>query len=63
MIYENVMKYCKENGLSVLAFEKKCGLSNATVAGWKKNNCNPSLSTLQKIVTATGIPIEKWLEE
>lgn len=63
MIYEKVMKYCEENDLSVLAFEKKCGLSNATVAGWKKNNHNPSLPTLQKIVAATGIPIEKWVEE
>lgn len=63
MVYENVMKYCEKNGLSVLAFEKKCGLANATVAGWKKNNYDPSLSTLQKIVSATGIPIEKWLED
>lgn len=63
MVYENVMKYCKKNGLSVLAFEKKCGLANATVAGWNKGNYDPSLSTLQKIVSATGIPIEKWLED
>lgn len=62
MVYEKVMEYCKENNLSVLAFEKKCGLANATVAGWKKNGYDPALATLQKIASATGIPIEKWVE-
>lgn len=62
MVYENVMRYCDENDLSIVAFEKKCGLANATVAGWKKNNYDPSLSTLRKIASATGIPIEKWIE-
>ena len=62
MIYNKIMKYCNENGLSVLAFEKKCGLTNGTVGKWKDRG-NPSLETLQKIVSATGIPIEEWTKE
>lgn len=59
MIYKKIIDYCRRNNLSVSAFEKKCGLSNGTVNGWK-NGGNPSLETLQKIVSATGIPIEEW---
>jgi len=61
MFYQKVMEYCKENNLTVVAFERKCGLSNGTVGGWKTNG-NPSLNTVIKIVKATGVPIEKWVE-
>ena len=62
MIYNKIMKYCNENGLSVSAFEKKCCIANGTVGKWKDGG-NPSLETLQKIVSATGIPIEEWTRE
>lgn len=62
MVYDKVIAYCEENALSTMAFEKKCGLSNGIVGKWKENNYNPSLGTLVKISIATGVPIEKWLE-
>ena len=62
MIYNKIMKYCNENNLSVSAFEKKCGIANGTVGKWKDHG-NPSLETLQKIVLATGVPIEEWTKE
>lgn len=61
MFYEKVMDYCRENNLSVMAFEQKCGLTNGTVSKWKKDGY-PSIPTLQKIEKATKIPIKKWLE-
>ena len=62
MIYNKIMYYCNQNSLSVSAFEKKCGLANGTVGKWKDGG-NPSLETLQKIVSATCIPIEEWTKE
>lgn len=62
MIYNKIIKYCNENGLSVSAFEKKCGLANGTVGKWKDGG-NPSLETLHKIVLATVIPIDEWMKE
>ena len=62
LIYKKIMDYCNQNSLSVSAFEKKCGLTNGTVGKWKDGG-NPSLETLQKIVSATGIPIEEWMKE
>ena len=62
MIYNKIMDYCNQNRLSVLAFEKKCGLANGTVGKWRDGG-NPSLETLQKIVSATGVPISEWIKE
>ena len=62
LIYNKIMDYCNQNRLSVSAFEKKCGLTNGTVGKWKDGG-NPSLETLQKIVSSTGIPIEEWMKE
>ena len=56
------MNYCNQNRLSVSAFEKKCGIANGTVGKWKDGG-NPSLETLQKIVSTTGISIEEWMKE
>lgn len=61
MFYKKVADYCKENNLSIMAFEQKCGLTNGTVSKWKEKG-SPRLETLEKIVKATGIPVEKWLE-
>ena len=62
MIYKKIMNYCNQNSLSVSAFEKKCGLANGTVGKWRDGG-NPSLETLQKIVSATGVPISEWIKE
>ena len=62
MIYKKIIEYCNKNDLSISAFEKKCGIANGIVGKWKDGG-NPSLETLQKIVSATGIPIEEWTKE
>lgn len=63
MFYSKVIEYCNKNNISVSAFEKKCGLTNGTVNGWKTKGSNPSFTTLQKIEKATKIPIQKWLKD
>ena len=62
MIYNRIINYCNQNSLSVSAFEKKCGLANGTVGKWRDGG-NPSLETLQKIVSATGVSISEWIKE
>jgi transcriptional regulator with XRE-family HTH domain len=63
MVYSKVVKYCKDNNLSISAFEQKCNLPNGLVGKWRDIKCEPSIPTLQKISSATGISIEKWLAE
>lgn len=62
MIYEKIVEYCTKNGISIMAFEKQCGLSNGTVGKWKDENMNPSYDSIRKIVNATGIPFEVWTD-
>ena len=61
MIYEKIVAYCKENNMSIMAFEKMCGLANGVIGKWENDKLKPSLSSLSKIVEATGIPIAEWL--
>lgn len=60
-IYGKIVKYCYENDLTIMAFEKLCGLSNGVVSKWKSAGY-PRIDNMQKIVNATGIPIQNWLE-
>ena len=59
MIFEKIESWCKKNGTSVAALEKKCGLGNATIRGWE--NSNPRVDSLQKVSDVTGIPISELL--
>lgn len=62
MVYSKVIEYCERNNMSISAFEQKCGLPNGLVGKWREKNFEPSISTLQKIASATKISIHKWLE-
>lgn len=61
-MYQKVIQYCQEKGISVLAFEKMCGLSNGTVQGWKVKGSNPSMESMKKIMSATETSFEYWQE-
>jgi transcriptional regulator with XRE-family HTH domain len=61
MIYEKVVSYCKEHHMTIMAFERLCGLANGVVGKWEKDKLNPSLASLTKIADATGIPVADWL--
>lgn len=63
MLYDKVMTYCKQNNLSVSAFEKKCNLSNGTVSKWKDADSDKTkISTLKRIAVGTGISLDKWVD-
>jgi transcriptional regulator with XRE-family HTH domain len=62
LIYNNVISYCRENGISVSGFEKKCGIANGIVSRWKDNESKPNFETLEKISKATKIEISKWIK-
>lgn len=58
----NVKRYCEKHKISVLLFEQMCGLGNGTVGKWKSGRL-PSISTLQKMEIATGVPMIEWLKD
>lgn len=62
MIYEKIVSYCKEHNISIMAFERLCGLANGVVGKWENDELKPSLTSLTKIAEATGISIGDWLK-
>ena len=56
---KRIEKWCKENGTTIAALEKKCGLGNATIRSW--NTSIPRIDSLMKVSDATGIPIEELI--
>jgi len=62
MVYDKIVAYCKKNNMSIAAFEKYCGLANGVVGKWENDKLKPSLSSLEKIADATGVPIGTWLK-
>ena len=61
MLYKKVLEYCANNNISLSAFEKECGLGNATIKGWKSSN--PRIDSLQKVAKRMGVSIEELLAE
>ena len=62
-ILDNILRYCEENKITIKEFERKCSISNSLVAKWRSGIAQPSLTTLQKIVLATGIELDEWLRD
>lgn len=61
-VLTNVETYCKKHGTNIKQFEKKCGLGNGTVRGWRLGQM-PTLRTLAKIERSTGISASTWLKK
>ena len=61
MIYERIVKYCKNEQITLSEFEKRCHIGNGTVGKWKTNKIQPSMKILSKIQQYTGIAIGYWI--
>lgn len=59
-MYERVIEYCRQQGITVCEFERRCGLSNGSVGKWR-NGRGPSVKSLTKVVSSTGIEITYWI--
>ena len=63
IVVENIEKFCKNEGISVKEFERRCKLGNSTVGKWRRGLSSPSVSTLMRISEATDVPTENWIKE
>lgn len=60
MIYENIVKRCKERGISIMQLEKACNLGNGTVGGWK--NGNPRVDLVKRVADYFAVTIDELLK-
>ena len=60
MIYENVKKIADEKGISISALEKKAGLGNGVISGWKTSS--PTVANLKSVADVLKVKVDKLLE-
>lgn len=56
MILKNIIKLCRERGISISKLEKTLGFGNATIRGWE--NSSPSVDKIKKVADFFGVSIE-----
>lgn len=61
MIYENVERIAKNNGIAITALEEKAELGRGSIGKWRKSN--PTVENLRKVAKALDVPLEALLEE
>ncbi len=60
MIYENVKKLANEQGMSIAALEKKAGIGNGVISGWK--NSSPNVASVQAVAKVLKVKVSKLIE-
>ncbi len=61
MLYRNIERRCKENGMTISALEKAVGLGNATIKGWAESL--PRVDNLKKVADYFGCTVDELLKE
>ena len=61
MLYENIVRLCKERNVSIARLEKECGFGNATVRGWSVSS--PSIAKVQKVAEFFGVTVSELIGE
>lgn len=56
MIYKNIVRLCKERGISIAKLEQNCGLGNGTVSGWQSGQ--PRLDRVKLVADYFGVTID-----
>ena len=61
MFYENFLKLCQDNGISVYKATKDMGIGQSTATRWKQGTASPNAATLQKIADYFNVPVDYLL--
>ena len=56
MIYENVVKLCKDKNISVAKLEKELCIGNGTIKRWEKSS--PTVENIQKVAGYFGVTVD-----
>jgi len=59
LLFDKIDNFCKKNNLPLYLFERKCGLGNGTISGWK--TASPRIDSLQKVAKEMGITVDELI--
>ena len=61
MLYENIVRRCKDKRMPISELEKSAGLGNATIQKWR--TAIPKVDSLQRVAAILGVTIDELLKE
>ena len=61
MIYDIVKKLCDEQGITIAECEKRAGLGNGVISGWKTSS--PRLDKIKAVADVLHTTIDALLEK
>lgn len=60
VIYDNIKALCDKKKINISTLEKKAGLGNGTIGGWK--TASPTLSSLQAVAKVLNVKVSTLLK-
>lgn len=60
MIYENIVRLCLENGISIHNLEKSIGIGNGVIGKWRDSF--PRADVLKKVADFFGVTVDSILD-
>lgn len=61
MYYERVKALCDEADLTIMECEKRAGLANGTIGGWRSSE--PKITSLQAVASVLGVSFMDLIPE
>ena len=60
MIYQNILRLCKDKSISIAKLERETGLGNGTIGRWEKSS--PNVDNVKKIADYFGVTVDSLLK-
>ena len=60
-MYKNIVRLCKESGISIAKLERETGLGNGTIGKWEK--ASPNVENVKKVADFFGVTVDSLLAE
>lgn len=60
MVLENIIKLCKENGVTIAELERNTGISNGAIRRWGESS--PALNNAKKVADFFGVTVDDLLK-
>lgn len=61
MIYDNIKRACKKNGVAIRKLESDLDLSQGSVCKW--NSVSPSVASIKKVADYLGVTVDELISE
>lgn len=61
MILKNIIRLCKDKGITIAKLERETGISNGTIARWEKSS--PVIANVKAVADYFGVTLDDLMKE